>query len=300
VREGEIDLLYPLVLQGQTRANIVLQGIVEDGGPEIHRRGAALGEAYIAYKLPIAPDSDSTAYLKAGQFQIPFGLLAVYDPHLDIVQPLYAQTLGVRLDWGVGVSGRFYGLLNYDFALTAGVGPDHVAIPSQRVATFRLGRTFPLSEGSVNVGGSLLSGRLPVTDINAENPFTEELPPSGRVGADEGYVQKTRIGGDITLEYNKWVARGEAVTGADQDQKIFGYFAEGEYKATDRLSGLIAQSYYQYPNNNSTYLRTSFGGVYRIDPRATFRIVYDLMRDTPHDEPSADRKRLTMQLLLRF
>ena len=39
-------------------------------------------------------DFDSTAYLKIGQFQIPFGLLAVYDPHLLILQPLYAAVAG--------------------------------------------------------------------------------------------------------------------------------------------------------------------------------------------------------------
>ena len=77
----------------------------------------------------------------------------------------------------MALSGRFYGYLNYDFAVTTGTGPNHLDVNPNRVVTFRLGRTFATRNGVVNVGGSLLQGRLPITDLTAENPFAVELPP---------------------------------------------------------------------------------------------------------------------------
>ena len=300
LREGELNLLYPIVLGGKTRANAVLQGIYEDGGPNFPKRRASLGETYIAYKVPASVDTESTAYIKLGQFQLPFGLLAVYDPHLDVIQPLYSQALGLRLDWGLGISGRFYSVLNYDFAITAGVGPNHVALARNKVTTVRLGRTFVTRNGTVNVGGSLLAGRLPITDINKDHPFSDDLPPSSQPADDRGYIQKTRIGGDATLQYSNIVARGEVVTGADGDQKVLGYFLQGEYHTSDRLTGVLARSFYQYPSGDSTYSRNSIGVVYLIDPKATLRAVYEVLSDTPSNQPSAERKRFTVQILLRF
>ena len=299
VREGEVSVVYPIVIRGLTRANAVVQGIYEDTGPS-GKRNVTLGEAYVSYRLPTGKDSDSTAEITAGQFQVPFGLLGVYDPHLDVIQPLYAQSLGLRLDWGIGIAGQFYSVLNYNFALTAGVGPGRVAVPSNKVATLRLGRKFVTRNGSVIIGGSLLSGRLPITDIDAEHPFSEELPPSGRVISDRGYVQKTRIGVDGSLNYKKIVARGEAVTGADGDRKILGFFAQGEYKLTDRFTGLVARAYYMYPEGDSTNTRTAAGVVYSISPNATIRTVYEILADTPRDKPSDERRRFTAQVLLRF
>ena|GEM_PF-1436705 len=300
LREGELNILYPIVFGGQTRANAVVQGIYEDGGPNFPKRRVSLGETYIAYRVPSSEDTESTAYIKLGQFQIPFGLLAVYDPHLDIIQPLYSQALGLRLDWGAGVSGRFYSVLNYDLAVTAGVGPNHVALAHNKVTTVRLGRTFVTRNGTVNVGGSLLSGRLPITDINEEHPFTDDLPPSGRPVDDRGYIQKTRIAGDATMQYSNIIARGEVVTGADGDQKVLGYFLQGEYHTSTRLTAVLARSFYQYPLGDSKYSRNAMGLVYSIDPKATVRAVYEFLSDKPSDEPNERRERFTVQLLLRF
>lgn len=300
VREGEMNVLYPIAIRGQTRANAVLQGIVEDSGPNSHHRSISLGEGYIAYRLPSGIDSDSTAYIKVGQFQIPFGLLAVYDPHLEIIQPLYEEALGLRLDWGVGVSGRFYSLINYDFAFTAGVGPNHVGVAANRVTTLRLGRTFYTRNGVVNVGGSLLSGRLPITDPDKDHPIPEDLPASGIVTGDRGYIDKTRIGVDGTLTFKNITARGEAVTGADADQKILGIFGQGEYRFSGRTSALLARSYYQYPQGDSTDIRDSVGLLYAISPNATVRTVYEILHETPQNQPSAQYSHFTVQLLLRF
>ncbi|MDQ2798693.1 MAG: hypothetical protein M3Y13_03510, partial [Armatimonadota bacterium] len=260
-----------------------------------------IGEAYFLYRLPVESDFNSTAYLKAGQFQIPFGLLAVYDPHLLILQPLYAQSLGIRTDFGVALSGRVYGFLNYDLAITTGTGPNHLDVDPNRVVTFRLGRTFTTRNGVVNVGGSLLQGRLPITDLTADHPFAVELPPSGRVRADRGgFVSKSRIAGDGSYGFKRTTARGEVVAGADNSQRVLGYYAEGDYRFTGRISAAVSRSLFVYPQGNSSASRESLGLTYASSANLTFRGLYQYLRDVPRDMGGQVRHRLTFQVLLRF
>ena len=84
-------------------------------------------------------------------------------------------------------------------ALTTGTGPDHLYANPNRVVTFRLGRTFTTRNGVVNVGGSLLQGRLPITDLTTANPFAVELPPSGRVRMPTGAALSARAGSAAML-----------------------------------------------------------------------------------------------------
>ena len=297
----ELDLQHPVSSKGKTRGNLYLQVLAENPPDQGHSDDVQIGEAYFIYRLPVEQDFDSTAYLKVGQFQLPFGLLAVYDPHLLILQPLYAQSLGVRTDFGLAVSGRAYGFLNYDFALTTGTGPDHLYANPNRVVTFRLGRTFTTRNGVVNVGGSLLQGRLPITDLTPENPFAVELPPSGRVHADRGgFVSKSRIGGDASYGFRRVVARGEVVAGADGDQRVLGYYAEGNYSFTERMSVVAARSLFVYPRGNSTASQEALGLTYAPSANLTFRTLYQYLRDVPRDSSASVRHRLTFQVLLRF
>jgi hypothetical protein len=236
-----------------------------------------------------------------GQFQLPFGLLAVYDPHLLILQPLYAQSLGLRTDFGVALSGRAYGTLNYDLAVTTGTGPNHLDVDPNRVVTFRLGRTFTTRNGVVNVGGSLLQGRLPITDITRDDPFAVELPPSGRARADRGgFVSKSRIGGDGSYGFKRATARGEAVVGADGDKRVLGYYAEANYRFTGRISAAASRSLFVYPEGNSSASRESLGLTYASGTNLTLRALYQYLRDVPRDAGGQVRHRFTVQLLLRF
>ena len=301
VNAAELDLQHRLSRKGEARGNVYVQILAEDPPDVARGRDIQIGEAYVLYRLPVAADFDSTAYLKAGQFQIPFGLLAVYDPHLMILQPLYAQSLGLRTDFGLALSGRLYGYLNYDFALTTGTGPNHLDVNPNRVVTFRLGRTFTTRNGVVNVGGSLLQGRLPITDLTAENPFAVELPPSGRVRADRGgFVSKSRIAGDGSYGFRRTTARGEFVVGADNDQRILGYYVEGDYRFTGRISAAVSRSLFVYPVGNSSASRESLGLTYASSANLTFRGLYQYLRDVPRDMGGRVRHRLTFQVLLRF
>lgn len=302
---AELDIQHNITHHRTALGNVYLQILSEDPPDIAHGRDIQIGEAYVTYRLPVEADFNSTAYVKAGQFRIPFGLLAVYDPHLQILQPLNAQSLGVRLDFGLAVSGRLYGYLNYDFSLTTGTGPNHIDFNPSQVVCFRLGRTFTTRNGVVNIGGSLLQGRLPVTDLSGDNPFAVELPSSGRVRADriangERFVSKSRIAADVSYGYNRVTARGEAVAGADKDQRILGYYAEGNYRFTPRLSAAVASSLFVYPTGNSTATRESLGLTYASSRNLTVRGLFQYLRDVPRDESGQVRHRFTVQLLLRF
>lgn len=301
VNSAELDLQHRISSKGEAHGNVYVQLIAEDPPDIAHGKDIQIGEAYVLYKLPVAADFNSTAYLKAGQFQIPFGLLAVYDPHLMILQPLSAQSLGLRTDFGLALSGRLYGFLNYDFSLTTGTGPNHLDSNPSRVVSFRLGRTFTTRNGVVNVGGSLLQGRLPITDLTAHNPFAVELPPSGRVRADHGgFVSKSRIAGDASYGFHRTTARGEVVVGADNDQRVLGYYAEGNYRFTGRISAAVSNSLFVYPRGNSSASRESLGLTYASSTSLTFRGLYEYLRDVPRDSTGQVRHRLTFQMLLRF
>ena len=300
VNAAELDFQHPITRKGSSRGNVFLQVLSEDPPDVPHGQDIQVGEAYVLYKLPVDSDFNSTAYLKAGQFQVPFGLLAVYDPHLLILQPLYAQSLGERTDFGLALSGRLYGYLNYDFSVTTGTGPNHIDVNPNRVVSFRLGRTFTTRNGVVNVGGSLLQGRLPNTDLTADHPFAVELPPSGRVRADRGFVSKSRIAGDGSYGFKRTTARGEVVAGADGDQRVLGYYAEADYRFTGRTSAALSRSLFVYPTGNSSATRESLGLTYASSSNLTFRALYQYLRDVPRDEPGITRHRLTFQVLLRF
>ena len=299
---AELDIQHPLTRNGNALGNFYLQVIAEDPPDIPNGKDIQVGEAYFLYKLPVRSEGGTTSYVKVGQFQIPFGLLGVYDPHLVILQPLYAQSLGERTDFGLALSGRLYGYLNYDFAVTTGTGPNHIDVNPNRVVTFRLGRTFTTRNGVVNIGGSLLQGRLPDTDLDAADPFAVEMPPSGRVRANRGvhFVSKSRIGGDASYGFHRTTARGEVVAGADGDQRVLGYYAEGDYRFKGRLSVAISRSLFVYPLGNSSATRDSLGLTYASSSSLTFRALYQYLRDVPRDEPGQTRHRLTFQVLLRF
>ncbi len=300
LNEAEVDLNRPFTHDGSPIGNVHIQIVAENPPDGSNPQEVQLGEAYVLYKLPFQTQTDSTAYAKLGQFQIPFGLLAVSDPHLQILQPLYAQSLGLRTDFGVAVSGRFYGLLNYDVSLTNGNGPDHLAVNADPVVTFRLGRTFFTRNGTVNVGGSLLQGRLPATDLSAADPFAFELPPSGYVRAGRGFTSKTRIAGDGTITFKNITGRGEAVIGADQNSRVAGYYLEADYRFSPRADVTAARATWDYARSNSTSQRNALGLTYALDANLSFSALYENLYDAPQVVTGRTRHRLTFQALLRF
>lgn len=309
INAAELDLQHALTYKKTREGTFFLQVIGENPPDQIagNHGDVQVGEAYVTYRLPIMTETDSTAYLKVGQFILPFGLLPVYDTHLQILQSLYPEAIGERIDEGVGVEGRFYGVLDYRFAITAGVGPNHLLIDPNRVVTFRLGRLFATPYGTFSFGGSLLDGQLPVTEVNPETGFAPALAPSGRILAPYGYVSKTRIAGDGQWNYRAVTVRGEAMTGADDNTRVLGYFAEGDYRFAPGLTMVLARTYWNYGVADSTSGDNAIGLNITYGSNLAVRTLYEDQRNVPEVAPLNEtlatthlRHLFTVQVLFRF
>ena len=90
------------------------------------------------------------------------------------------------------------------------------------------------------------------------------------------------------------------MVGADNDQRVLGYYAEGNYRFTGRISAAVSNSLFVYPRGNSSASRESLGLTYASSTSLTFRGLYEYLRDVPRDSTGQVRHRLTFQMLLRF
>ena len=115
-----------------------------------------------------------------------------------------------------------------------------------------------------------------------------------------GFVSKSRLAGDASYGYGRIVARGEAVVGADNDRRVLGYYAEGNYSVSPRLSAVAAHSLFVYPRGNSTASQEAAGLTYAVSENLTFRALYQYGRDVPENGGAGIRHRVTVQALLRF
>ena len=111
---------------------------------------------------------------------------------------------------------------------------------------------------------------------------------------------KAGLAGDASYGFRRIVARGEVVAGADNDQRVLGYYAEGNYSFTERMSAVAARSLFVYPEGNSTASQEALGLTYAPSANLTFRALYQYLRDVPRDSGASIRHRLTFQVLLRF
>jgi hypothetical protein len=310
IQSIELDLQQPII-NGQVQQGSVFLQMIGENPPDVAQQNGvkefAIGEAYASYRLPIMTDTDSTAYVRVGQFVLPVGLMATYDTHQEIIQSLYAEGIGERTDWGAAIDGRFYGVLDYNFAIAAGTGPGHLYAVPDRVVSFRLGRLFLTKYGTFNLGGSLLGGRLPVTEVDPATGFPPVLPPSGKLTAPYGYVDKTRLIGDGQWTYRAMTARGEVMDGSDGNTSVLGSFVEGEYRFAPGLSAVLADSYWDYGVGDSTSSDISTGLNISYGRGIVVRTVYEFQRDVPSDLTKTlaeitthNRRVFTVQVLLRF
>jgi hypothetical protein len=312
IQSVELDLQQPITSSHVQQGSVFVQMIGENPPDVAQQNGVkefAIGEAYVSYRLPILTDTDSTSYLRVGQFVLPVGLMATYDTHQEIIQSLYAEGIGERTDWGAALDGRFYGVLDYNFAVTAGDGPGHLYAVPDRVVSFRLGRLLLKKYFTINIGGSLLGGRLPITEVDPVTGFPPVLPPSGKLSASFGYENKTRIIGDAQWTYRNVTARGEAMSGSDTNDSVLGSFVEGEYRFAPGLSGVLADTFWDYGRGESTSSDIAAGLNISYSRDIVIRTVYEYQRDIPSNltPVTADagpdshvRNVFTVQVLFRF
>jgi len=189
--------------------------------------GFHFGEAYALFPLGL-----SRPTIRAGQAVIPFGLLADYDIHTQIIQTPFARTLGLRLDPGLGVLGVL-GRTDYRLWLSNGNGPDMMDNDRGKVVTARVAPRFLLGDADVTLGLSGLAGSLPYWSLDSLDKM-DEGPRSYRV--------KYRLGLDNTTDWGPLTLRLEGVAGKDSSLSqsfVFGYYGEARYAVRRWLEPML-------------------------------------------------------------
>jgi len=191
-------------------------------------RGFHFGQAYALLPLGL-----SLPTVKVGQAVIPFGLLADYDVHGQIIQTPFARTLGLRLDPGLGVLGVL-GRTDYRLWLSNGNGPDMMDNDRGQVVTARVAPRFLWGDAEVTLGLSGLAGSLPYWSLDSLSNMAE---------GPRSYELKYRLGLGNTTDWGPLTIRLEGVVGRDSalsEPSVFGYYGEARYALTRWLEPMLA------------------------------------------------------------
>lgn len=290
-----LDYIRANPKDGDERGGARLQLVTESEGP----RGTTLNrlrasELYAFYRF-LLPGVDAT--VRVGQFVLPFGLAAVYDTPLQPIQPLYEKSLGLRIDTGAMLEGS-YGSYRYFIAATTGSGPNRSDFDGNKTITVRLESTYrtQAESGRLQLGGSLLTGRGPVTT------FGTQLPASGTSSA-RTFVDKTRVAGDAIYRLEKLTARGEVVFGADDQDPVWGYFGEGNLAVSGRVTAVGLMRSWKFGDKPQSSTALGMGANYQLGRGITLRALYEYERDVPSKaaggKPTIEQ-RFTLQTRLNF
>jgi hypothetical protein len=271
--------------QGGARVQLLYE--TDNRGTATDRLRASEVYGYYRFRFP-----GVTANVRVGQFVLPFGLIAVYDTPLQPIQPLYEKSLGLRVDAGTMLEGE-YGPYHYAGAITTGSGPNRRDINNGRLYTFRLERTVETKIGRIQIGGSLLTGKGPVTN------FDTELPASGTSGARE-FVRMTRFAGDGQYFLGPWTARGEIVFGANDENPVWGYFAEGDYRVLPNVELVAYIKRWDFPIKPQQTSSLGFGANFTVARGLIVRALYEFERDVPIGNDPFATRRFTIQTRLNF
>ena len=205
-------------------------------------KGFHFGEAYALFPFGL-----SRPTIKVGQAVIPFGLLADYDIHTQIIQTPFARTLGLRLDPGLGVLGVL-GLLDYRLWLSNGNGPDMMDNDRGKVLTARLAPRFLLGDADVTLGLNGLAGSLPYWSLDSLLTMDE---------GPQAYSAKYRLGLDNTTDWGPLTLRLEGIAGKDSALArplVFGYYGEARYAVTRWLEPMVAYDGFHTPEGSARTL----------------------------------------------
>jgi hypothetical protein len=261
-----------------------------------NRRGTAVNrlrasEVYGYYDFTL---SGVSARLRAGQFAVPFGLTPVYDP-LQPLQPLYDKALGLRVDTGISLEGE-YGPYRYVGAITTGVGPNRLNPGRSRTLSFRLSRNVETKLGVFEVGGSLLSGRGPVT---ASTPRSRV----GRAGhAPPRRPVAHRRGRPVLLRPGHGARRGHLRR--RQRRPRVGLLRRGELRAARPARGHAGRfpQAVELPGQAHVVVHTGAGLNYDLGGGLVLRALYEFQRDVPLPAGTSPEitRRVTLQTRLNF
>lgn len=268
---------------GDEQGGIRLQAVSEvlDGKQHI-----VPSEIYVFYKFSV-PGASAT--VRGGQFVIPFGLAAVYDTSMHPFQTLYSDSVGIRVDRGAMVEGE-YGTFHYAGSISAGTGPNADFGYTRTVLAARLDRHFLTQSGRLQVGGSMLAGRLP--DVSPMD--ISRLSGGVKRGTT---VVKSRFAADVQYFVGKYAARGEVIFGADEELPVWGFYIDGRIGISSREGLFVGLKRWDYRTQPLSSFQSAAGYERTVGPYQTLRAMITLGRIDPLPEPN--RTQITRQLIIQ-
>ncbi len=226
-------------------------------------RDMHFGNAYAIYRGKLGEPT-----FKFGQFVVPFGTLSTYETHTQIVQTLYANSIGVRIDPGVEVEGYLRQGYPYQLSFTTGNGSFRGIHDSSRLVTGRVSHTFELGDNELRLGISLAHGRLPTFSTMGD-------PLMGR-SEMIGFQWKTLGAIDGEFYWGPYLLRGEIVGGSIGGRNAYGHWLQASYPLTSKTSVEAGvQRWSQYSGGMTGY----WGGLeHKLTATRTIRFAVQHMR----------------------
>lgn len=266
-------------------------------------RGMHFGNEYVILKGKIGQPT-----IKAGQFVIPFGNLADYETHSRIFQPLYANSLGVRIDPGIEVDG-YLGDAEYQVAVTNGNGPFKGDIDGNKVITARISKKLQVGDDDLEIGISALKGRLPVFSLlndplmDGSDAMLINVRNDERVGQNDpsGFADKTRYGLDAEYYRGIDLIRAEVVVGSDDGHGANGQWIQVEHPLNYKTSviGMLGR----WQQSTGSFAGWGIGVEHNLQDNKTLRVAYQNRRinERLQDMPmKMSMPMFTMQYLVEF
>lgn len=278
-----IDGIVANPKSGNEQGGIRLQAVRES---VLSNTRMVASELYGYYRFEL-PGVSATA--RAGQFVLPFGLAAVYDTSMHPFTSLYNDSVGIRIDRGAMIEGEF-GPFHYAGSITTGTGPNADHAYTKTVLAARLDRHFLTQSGRIQIGGSMLTGRLPDNGpfSNAHLSGTTEMGPT---------VVKSRFAADAQYFVGKYAARGEVVFGADEEAPVWGFYMDGRMGISAREGIYAAVKRWDYRDQPLSKFESAIGYERTAGKHLTFRAISILSRVDPLNGP--DRTVVTRSTVLQ-
>jgi hypothetical protein len=203
--------------------------------------GFHFGEAYVLLPLGLRLPT-----IGIGQAVIPFGLLADYDTHTQIVQTIYSRTVGLRIDPGIGFQGQF-GKTNYALWVSNGNGPYVMDNNKNKVMTARVAPKFLLGDAELTLGLSGLAGVLPYWQLDSMTQM---------MSGPHFYRMKYRAALDNTTDWGPATIHLEGVLGKDSvfsGPLVYGYYVEGRFAFISWFEALAEYDGYHVTDQGSIH-----------------------------------------------
>jgi hypothetical protein len=182
-----------------------------------------IDQAYVQYKGPLGRWN-----LTLGRYLLPFGLLPNYSTKRLLVKTLEYETIGLRSDNGLKLSGMV-GDFDYALSLSQGVGIRRwTDIDNDWLITARVGRPGVDFE-ELRIGLSALYGRITPDKIHGHGG-----PPK----------DKQLLALDLIRYYGPLVWRAELILGKENDKRLHGTFFGADYALFPRTDLNLGYTYF--------------------------------------------------------